>query len=250
MLEAPVKPEEERQDYAIRDALERILQSNSFAGSPRLSQFLRYVVEHTLDGEVSELKETCIGVAVFGKRASYNPKEEPIVRVEARRLRARLEEYYSSTGQNDAIRIHLPKGGYLAHFLETTSPDPLPLGARLNESSDLPQIEPAQNLAQGKKSWLIAFYLTICLGLLAGSAFLFTHLLAAKPLRFIRIAPLTNYPGNESQPSISHDGKRLAFVWGGEKSDNYDVYVKLIDLGSPVHLTTNPGHDPCAGMVS
>jgi hypothetical protein len=69
-----------------------------------------------LDGKHSEIKELTVGMAVFGRDSSYDPKTDPIVRVEARRLRARLKEYYSAEGRNDSVLIHLPKGGYLPQF--------------------------------------------------------------------------------------------------------------------------------------
>ncbi len=58
-----------------------------------------------------------------------------------------------------------------------------------------------------------------------------------------RVVPFTSYPGNECCPSFSPDGNQIAYVWGGEKGDNSDIYIKLIDAGSPLRLTTNPGTD-------
>ncbi len=58
-----------------------------------------------------------------------------------------------------------------------------------------------------------------------------------------RVVPLTSYPGDECCPSFSPDGNQVAYVWSGEKGDNYDIYIKLIDAGSPLRLTTNPGSD-------
>jgi len=58
-----------------------------------------------------------------------------------------------------------------------------------------------------------------------------------------RVVPLTTYPGQEIQPALSPDGKQVAFAWNGEKKDNYDIYVKLVDAGTPLRLTTNPQAD-------
>jgi Tol biopolymer transport system component/serine/threonine protein kinase len=55
-----------------------------------------------------------------------------------------------------------------------------------------------------------------------------------------RVVPLTSYPGLEIQPALSPDGKQVAFAWNGEKEDNYDIYVKLVDAGAPLRLTTDP----------
>jgi hypothetical protein len=106
---SPVEGERE----AAQGQLERILRSNLFARTEQLSRFLRFLVERHLAGHDQELKESVIGVEVFGRGPDYNPKREPVVRTEARRLRARLEEYYNSEGQADAIIIELPKGGYV-----------------------------------------------------------------------------------------------------------------------------------------
>jgi eukaryotic-like serine/threonine-protein kinase len=97
--------------------LELILASVCFQGSKRLSQFLRFVVERTLGGEADQLKEYRIGVEVFGRPASYDPRVDPVVRLEARRLRAKLEQYYQSEGLGHLIRIEIPKGGYSACFV-------------------------------------------------------------------------------------------------------------------------------------
>ena len=101
----------------VRAALERVLASPGFAGAGRLGPFLRHLVECTLAGERDRLKESVLGVEVFQRPADYDPRTDPIVRVEARRLRQRLDDYYSGQGKRDAsVRIDLPKGGYVPDF--------------------------------------------------------------------------------------------------------------------------------------
>ena len=95
------------------EQLERLLQSPGFARNPRLSRFLRFLVEQHLEGRDIELKESVIGTEVFGRDPDYNPKRDAIVRTEAGRLRARLTEYYANGGKRDALVIELPKGGYV-----------------------------------------------------------------------------------------------------------------------------------------
>jgi Flp pilus assembly protein TadD len=97
----------------VRRTLERILASSLFTRSEQLSRLLRYLVERHLEGCDDELKESVIGVDVFGRDPGYNPKADPIVRTEARRLRTRLTEYYEGEGQAEIIRIEIPKGGYV-----------------------------------------------------------------------------------------------------------------------------------------
>jgi tetratricopeptide (TPR) repeat protein len=93
--------------------LERILASPGFAQNERLSRFLRFLVERQLEGRESELKESVIGIEVFGRRPDYNPKRDAIVRTEAGRLRSRLADYYANGGKLDPLVIELPKGGYV-----------------------------------------------------------------------------------------------------------------------------------------
>jgi adenylate cyclase len=106
--------ESERQ--AAADQLDRILSSAGFARNERLSGFLRFVVERHLHGHDEELKESLIGIEVFGRSPGFDSKRDPIVRTEAGRLRSRLLEYYGGTGRTDPLVIELPKGGYIPVF--------------------------------------------------------------------------------------------------------------------------------------
>src|SRR5579863_10781872 len=95
---------------AVQKQLDEVLRSPGFARNERLSGFLRFIVERHLEGRDRELKESVIGIEVFGRKPDYNPKRDPIVRTEARRLRERLRTYYEDAGAKDAIKIELPKG--------------------------------------------------------------------------------------------------------------------------------------------
>ena len=110
-------------DVETRRALEKVVLSPGFVDAGRLPAFLRHIVERALDSETDRLKESVLGVEVFGRPADYDPRTDPIVRVEARRLRQRLDEYYAGLGKSDTIRISLPKGGYTPVF-ETVLPQP------------------------------------------------------------------------------------------------------------------------------
>jgi serine/threonine-protein kinase len=100
----------------IRSEVERILASRLFARSERLCRFLRFCVEHTLDEKGDQLKEQLVGVEVFDRKGDYDPRTDPIVRVEAMRLRSKLKAYYSSAGRPDCVLIELPKGAYVPAF--------------------------------------------------------------------------------------------------------------------------------------
>jgi hypothetical protein len=101
---------------SINDQLERILNTPPLVSSPSLSRFLRYVVEETVAGRSGAIKEYTLGLNVFDRGEEFNPRLDPIVRVQARNLRSRLEKYYQTQGVEDPIRIELPKGTYVPVF--------------------------------------------------------------------------------------------------------------------------------------
>ena len=101
---------------AVRTQLKRVLGSEGFARNDRLSSFLRFVVEQELSGGGDQLKESVIGVEVFGRRPDYDVRQDSIVRTEAGKLRARLAKYYGTEGAAGEVVIDLPKGGYRPLF--------------------------------------------------------------------------------------------------------------------------------------
>src|ERR1700753_3720849 len=90
-------------EETIRRELGRVLVSRSLRQVDRLQRFLSFIVEETLAGRGDKLKEYPVGVDVFGKDSSFDPRMDPIVRVQARRLRIRLATYYRDEGQNDEL---------------------------------------------------------------------------------------------------------------------------------------------------
>lgn len=99
---------------AVRAALDEIERSAVFVGSQRHRRFLRHLVEQWLAGRTHELREITLGVTVFGRPAeSFDPALDSIVRVEARRLRQRLQQYYAGEGRNASLRISLVAGRYV-----------------------------------------------------------------------------------------------------------------------------------------
>lgn len=101
---------------SIREHLARILASQTFHSAKAHKRFLQYVVEHALEGTSNEVKEYTLGVDVFQRGSTFDPRLDPIVRVEARKLRNRLAKYYESEGQQDQVRIELPTGSYVPTF--------------------------------------------------------------------------------------------------------------------------------------
>src|SRR4051812_39602899 len=108
--------------HKVRTHLEGLLHSPHFDGSTRSREFLRYVVEEVLAGRAAYLKQAAIAVEVFGRKPDFDAVIDPIVRVQAGRLRRSLERYYLLAGDAHALRIELPKGSYAPVFLETCEP--------------------------------------------------------------------------------------------------------------------------------
>jgi len=117
----------------IRAALGRVAASAAFSASPRMQDFLRYVVEETLAGRGVEIKGYSLALEVFRRGDSFDPANDSVVRVEAARLRRTLATYYEGEGQDDPVVIGIPKGGYVPDFQ-----------ARSNGASAPEQPPPAQ----------------------------------------------------------------------------------------------------------
>lgn len=137
----------------------RILASESFAKSSRLSAFLAYVAERSLRGKEQEVTEQQIGIHVFGRPADYNPGEDNIVRQAARQLRQRLALYYREEGRFETIQISIPRGAYVTQFhtapptFADTQKEQCPESAPLTDVAGSSNIEgkeaPQTNLIEG-----------------------------------------------------------------------------------------------------
>ncbi|HEY7338955.1 MAG TPA: hypothetical protein VH639_28960 [Bryobacteraceae bacterium] len=207
----------ELETSAARRELEKVLASAAFARSPRMSRFLRFVAEKTLNGEGEQIKEYVIAIEVFDKADDYDSKADSTVRTEAGKLRARLSRYYATDGREDLIIITIPKGSYVAQF-EERSPRSPTLKPRAQRAPK----------AKARSTILIAAVLAVAGGFIWRSR--------TSPLPPPRLVPITSYPELEEQPSISPDGTRVAFRWKGE------IYVKQIGTeGGEIPITHNPG---------
>jgi adenylate cyclase len=120
MSEPPIdnsSPAQQPGSAEVAAELARILDSRSFEQAGRASEFLRYVVEQTLAGAADRLKGYSIAVEVFKRPPNFDAQSDPLVRVEAGRLRRRLAEYYAAEGRDNPVRIKLPRGGYAPEFV-------------------------------------------------------------------------------------------------------------------------------------
>jgi TolB-like protein len=123
----------------VQAALDHVTQSGPFLRSRQLQRMLRFLVEETLAGRGERLKEYVIGVEVFGRPDSYDPRLDSLVRVEARRLRTALDQYYAKEGTSDPLVLELAKGSYIPSFRN-----------RLPE----PEVEPALSPVRLRIGWV------------------------------------------------------------------------------------------------
>src|ERR1035437_1266400 len=131
---------------AIRQQLARISASPEFKSTPRLREFLQFIGDEALAGRAGQIKEYSIGMSVYRKGTSYDPRLDSTVRVEAAKLRSRLDQYHERSGRHDPVRVSVPKGSYVPRF-DVHPGDPEPLV--VEDAASLPSIAvlPFQNLS-------------------------------------------------------------------------------------------------------
>src|ERR1035438_7757868 len=123
-----------------RAQVERILQSKVFRASEVLRHLFGYLAEKSLDGTADSLKEYTIGLDALGKPASFDPRQESVVRMHTARLRQKLAEYYRTEGVDDPIIVDMPKGGFRVTFeprrpvaISLPPPMPAPIPVEIRE---------------------------------------------------------------------------------------------------------------------
>lgn len=104
------------QTAQVSDHLKELLASNVFGSSKRGQDFLKLIVEHTLAGELLELRERMIGEEMFGRSVAYDTANDSVVRVKATEVRKKLSQYYREAAKKPAVRIEIPTGTYVAKF--------------------------------------------------------------------------------------------------------------------------------------
>lgn len=168
--------------------LEKILSSEAFRDAEGLKRFLRYTVEHTLHGEGTQLKEYRLGVEVFNRDSSFDPRVDPVVRMAARRLRSKLKQYYESEGIQDPIWIDVPKGSYAAAFSRNAS----------KQLSIVGVVKPSRST---KYEWLVGIGLVLLFAAVVGTAVYrirSRQLQTAAPTQYpsLAVLPLLNLTGS------------------------------------------------------
>ena len=176
--------------------LSRILATEAFRRSPSLGRFLTYLVDRALAGELQGIKEYRLGLEVFDRGEDFDPRDDTIVRVQARNLRARLDEYYESPTSSDTIRFAVPKGAYTLRFHSIEVP-----AAGGSESVAVVQASPAHTIpllvASRRRSTAIVAVLITILAAAASGLFWLRHSPKSSPGSgagdtTLLVAPFTN----------------------------------------------------------
>ena len=215
----------------IRAELSRILASPAFASQERLQKFLSYVVERTLDGHGHDLKETAIAFDDFERRSDYDSKVDPIVRVQARRLREKLEEYYSDPRNGPAVRIAIPKGGYVPEFSRCVTPAATTGGEAATTATPAPsKAAPADR--RRAVYFILGASTVVAAAIVLG---IYRHNLNSPPA--VRLRPFADGRGYYQHPALSPDGRQIAFDWDEGGAKQTGVYVQALDSDAPRRLS-------------
>ncbi len=149
----------------VAEALQHLLAWPAIARSGQLGKFLDYIVQRKLAGDANSIKAYSIAVDVFGRPPDFDPQSDPIVRVQARRLRALIGQFYREDGANEDVRIALPTGRYVPEFVRRSE-----AGAVAAEVM-VPEAMPASKLSAGVSglpaTWFLLAVLTIGFAILA-----------------------------------------------------------------------------------
>ncbi len=148
----------------VRAALDELLGWQGISRSPQLAELLKYVVEKTLAGDEGSIKAYSIAVDVFGRPPTFDPQADPIVRVQARRLRTLLEQYYELGHAESAVQIHLPLGRYVPEFRTLAQP----AAASGADPSPQPELPPAARPPPQLGNFLLLALLGLCFTLAGG----------------------------------------------------------------------------------
>ncbi|MEI9974111.1 MAG: hypothetical protein WDO73_19900 [Ignavibacteriota bacterium] len=218
----------------VKLALQQALASQTFRRSERMCRFLTHAVEATLANETSRLKEVCIGIEVFGRLPGYNPKLDPVVRNEARRLRSKLEQYYGAEGAAETLRITIPRGAYIAKFAMVEIVETPETAVEVAEEPHAIELAvvPAAPQSVWRKAWVVA----AAVALLGALMLAYVNRTKADRFTSARFSYLTSLPTREVHPSISPDGQRV--LYSSDQNGNYNIYVATLD-GQSTRLTRN-----------
>jgi Tol biopolymer transport system component len=217
----------------VHGELAALESSESFRRAPGLIGLLRFLVEKELSGDGNSLKETTIGMELYQRDAGYDPKIDGIVRVNANRLRKRLNEHYA--GQPSAVQIHLLPGSYRPIFNLTTNPatnlatNPVTL-AKLPASEIHPVPKPQQGRSPlFRPGWAVAVSLLIVAGALLWRQYELSRKWYGHSI--------SRMSGVQQFPDFSPDSRRIAYAVFHEGTNTSSIYLQQVDGAPAVRLT-------------
>ena len=215
-----------------RAEVDRVLTSPNFRYSGRLRRFLKFITEQQLAGKSDQIKESVIAMEIFDRDSAYDSRVDSIVRVEARRLREKLAAYYAAEGRTSPVIIELPKGGYVPTFQFRPSAESGPGPESPSQARPIRrQISLRLLLVVGFASVLVVtLALALWMRRRPGGP--------ALPLR-----RLTSDVGLTFEPSISRDGKLVAYSSDRGGQGDMDIWIQQVSGGTPLRLTDNPADD-------
>jgi adenylate cyclase len=179
-----------------------------------------------LNGRPELLKEYNLGLEVFQRPADYDPKIDPIVRVQARRLRSKLDEYYASEGADASVVIHIPKGAYTPVFEARKSAAPSP------DIKAVPDIKPKR-----RRMWLAAAGVAVLLGILVVAWLARGKVVAPADIhRSVAVLPLQMFTEGGSRAYIAN---QIAEVLTTELAKNKQLRVLSRTTASKYRETTS-----------
>lgn len=218
-------------DEAVRAQLDRLLGSTALRFSERLSRFLKFVVEQQLAGNAAQLKEAVLAIEIFDREATYDSRVDSVVRVEARRLRDKLDKYYSGEGRDDQVLIALPKGSYAPIITLRGGPGP---GTPAKSAVPGPRGARTLSFRTVLAAAVVCVLATIVLTRWFGSR---------KPGPAPSLLRLTSDAGLTFQPALSMDGRLLAYASDRSGRGDLDIWLQQVPGGIPARLTESPADE-------
>ena len=198
-LPQPVEP------LRVLDALEVLIASPAFGKSERPARFLRHLVETTLRDQKDHLKESVLGVEIFGRPADWDPRLDTIVRQEASRLRKRLARYYETEGSKETLEIRLPVGSYIPLFVPRPGDAELAGAESPGYQPPFPSLSPSSLPSRAARApryaWIALAALLLCVAAVVAATLYPRHISAKREdSQSLGVLPFTDLsPAGDSQ---------------------------------------------------
>jgi len=238
----------------VLKALDRVLAWPEIARSPQLARFMTYIVERKLAGEEEAIKAYSIAVDVLGRPANFDPQVDPIVRVQARRLRGLLEDYYRETGRDDPVHIRLPVGRYVPEFLTPAVIGNVPQDAPIEAQGPMAP-SGVGRLGQLSPSWFGLLLLALFIATLAFGLSNWeprraetNAVIADVPRPIVVVDEFQNLTGDaRGMPMVA--GLAIELVTDLEQFEDLDVRYRGQSTATPVVASLAPAGFVLSGIV-